>query len=103
MAPVASWARSLGGARLEGDELAGYFTDDDTNQFYVPQQYHHTPTERSRTPAKSTLIKLLLYWIIPFISDTAPTTCVPLSLEHGQIFCVGGYNEGARCTYRLVP
>lgn len=88
VAPMSSWARSLGGgARLSAGELAHYFTEDGSdhgrNDFYKPQGYHHTPTALARTTE----------------SRVIATDCPALTLEHGQIFCTQGYRDGSRCTY----
>ena len=108
MAPVSSWARSLGGAFLSGDELSEYFNDDDDNtgdnqQFYQAQGYHHTPTARSRTTQNRTFFvtEIFSFEFHTFFSEILPEACSPLKLDHGQIFCSNGYRDGSRCTYRL--
>ena len=66
--PASSWARSLGGARLENEIIAEYFGGDSVDEaddgFYQPQKYHYTPTQRAQTSGtrknKKILVEILL-------------------------------------------
>jgi len=82
-----AYARSLGGASVDtsGQFFNSLFVEKE--DFYQEQAYHHTPTsEESKMPssARST--------------NVVDTTCDPLILEHGQIFCSNHYNDGSKCT-----